>query len=346
MMINYDKLIQEIQAVFEAAGMTTENAAQMGQVLVEAEARGVYSHGVQMVASYINSYKNGTLTLNPEIKVLKQSSTTLLVDGGNGLGGISLTKAMDLAIAKAKEYGSATLVMVNCGHYGAGAYYVERAAREKLIGYLYANTPRNAIPFGGAERYLGTNPYSFAAPAGKYGNIVLDMATTETAAGKLRAAMDDGRQVPLGMGVDRDGNPTTDPGAIINGGALCHFGGVKGYGISFMINTVTGVLSGSAYKGAEIDLLNLRGTGKNSVSFFMSLVDISRFIDPAEFEARAEDFIEDIKRVKLAPGFQEIFFPGEIENRNLARALIEGVHVHDAAYEGFRKVAASLGVEL
>lgn len=346
MIIEMNNLFCDVQRVFEAAGMTAENASQMADVLVTAEARGVYSHGIQLVGQYLDCIRRGIIHANPQIKIMKESDTTLLVDGDQGLGGIALTQATRLAIEKAKKYGTASLSMVNTAHYGAGAYYVEKACKENMIGFLYANTPATAAPFGGAGRYFGTHPYSFAAPAGKYGNIVLDMATTETAAGKLIAAINDGRQVPATFGVDKDGNPSTDPAAILYGGAMNHFGGVKGYGIAFMIHTVTGVLSGSAYKPQDIALMdmNLGPEQRSTVSFFMNLTDISKFIDPEEFKRRAEDLIDDIKQVPAAPGFSEILHPGELENRRLANAKANGVNVHDAAYENFCKAAQAVGV--
>lgn len=345
MVIEFEKLKQMVQTAFEAVGAAKENAARMADVLVTAEARGVYSHGIQLVSNYLDQIDQRRANPNPEIQVLKETETTLLVDGDAGFGGVSLTAAVELAIRKARTFGTAALTMVNCNHYGAGAYYVEQAAGAGMLGYLYANTPKMAAPFGGAERYLGTNPYSFAAPAGRYGNIVLDMATTETAAGKIMAAIADGVQVRPGFGVDHLGQPTTDPNEIMNGGSMCHFGGVKGYGVSFMIDVVTGVLSGSAYKADDISMFGT-GEGKPTVSFFMNLTDISRFMEVSEFEARAADLIDDIKKVRPAKGFTEVCYPGELENRRFAAARTEGVHIHDAAYEDFLRASDKRGVRL
>lgn len=343
MIVEYERLKQMVQAAFASVGATEKNAAQMADVLVTAEARGVYSHGIQLVSNYLDQIEQGRANGNPEIRLLRETETTLLVDGDAGFGGVSLTAAVELAIQKAKMYGTAALTMVNCNHYGAGAYYVEQAANAGMLAYLYANTPKMAAPFGGAERYLGTNPYSFAAPAGKNGNIVLDMATTETAAGKILAAIADGVSVRPGFGVDHLGQPTTDPNAIMNGGSMCHFGGVKGYGVSFMIDVVTGVLSGSAYKANDISMFG-SGEGKPTVSFFMNLIDISRFMEVSEFEMRAADLIDDIKKVRPAKGFTEVCYPGELENRRFAAAKANGVQIHDAAYEDFLRAADKRGL--
>lgn len=345
MIVPFDTLCTQIAAMFRSVGMTQKNAAQMAEILVTAEARGVYSHGIQLVPEYLRHIEDGIASANPKIKILQESDSTLLVDGDNGFGGISLTAAVDLAIEKSRKTGSCALSMVNCNHYGAGAYYVERAAARNQLSYLYANTPKMAAPFGGSERYFGTNPYSFCAPAGKYGNIVLDMATTETAAGKLRAAIDDGVQVRLGFGVDRNGKPTTDPAEILHHGALSHFGGVKGYGIAFMIQVATGVFSGAAYKANDVGMMRMI-SDRPTVSFFMNLIDIASFMEPKQFSERTERLISEIKQVRTAGVFNEVCYPGEIENRRLAQALQSGVNIHDAAYTAFCEDAHRRGVEL
>ena len=341
MILEMHKMQEMIKTVFIAVGMLPENAEKEAEVLVTAEARGVYSHGMQLVPMYLDWFEKGAIHMNPELKVLSETSSSILCDADKGLGGIVFRKAVDRAIEKAKENGMCTLVVKNAGHYGAGAFYVERAAKAGCLSWLYSNTSPAAAPFGGSEKYLGTNPYSFAAPAGRYGNIVLDMATTETAGGKLRAAMNDGKEVPASSGVDRNGKPCTDPAEIMFHGAMSHFGGPKGYGISFMIHAVTGLLSGSDYLKA--DFLKQEAMLQ---SFYMNIVDISRFIPEEEYIARAEALIDDIKRVKPAEGFAEVMFPGEIENRKYAKAIREGVYVHDAAYEDFMKAAAARGIEL
>ncbi len=345
MNIEITELKKMVKQTFAAAGMNEENAECMAEVMVTAEARGVYSHGVKLIPQYLRYIANDFMKPNPEIRILKETDGILVIDGGSGLGAIVMSKATDLLVEKSRKTGAASLCVVNTGHFGAGAYYVEKAANQGQIAFLYANTPKSAVPFGGTGRYLGTNPYSFSAPAGKYGTITLDMATTETAASKLSAALQEGKEVKLGCGVDADGNPTTDPKAILQGGSLCHFGGVKGYGIAFMIDVVAGVLTGAEYKASELDMFG-NSHDKPNVGFFMSLTDIEHLMPLANFTARAEDLIRDIKMVKPAPGFKEVCFPGEIENSNMLRSLRDGVNVHDAAYQNFVEAARHLGLQL
>ena len=345
MVIEYGKLFKMIKDGFIKVGMTDENADMMAEVLCTAEARGVYSHGVQLAPLYYGQLERGEVKANPELKIVKDEQSVLICEGDTGYGGIVFRKAVDRAIEKAKEFGTCTLVMTETNHFGAGAFYVERAADAGMISYLYANGPAMTAPFGGAERFLSTNPYSFSTPAGKYGHVVLDMATTVTAGNKLRAAMNDGIQVPSSFGVDRNGKPCTDPREILYNGALSHFGGPKGYGLAFMIAAVTGVLSGDGYMREDFSFTGANPDKKSSLqTFFMNIVDISRFTPIEDYIERIENVIGDLKTVKPAEGFKEVFFPGEIENNNLKRSMTQGVTVHDAAYESVCEALTSRGI--
>lgn len=343
MKIDYSKLEDLIYQAFCAVSMEESNARTMARVLTAAEARGVYSHGVQLVPVYIRLLRAGKLNANPRCTVLREAPGAILMDGDNGLGGLCMREAMNLAVQHAKTYGSVTLCMRNGTHYGAGAYYAQALADAGMVSYLYATANAMAVPFGGAQRYFGTNPYTFGAPAGRFGALILDMATTEVAYGKVAAALNEGRQIPASWGVAADGRHTTDPNAIQQGGALCHFGGAKGYGIAFMIDVAAAVLSGAPYLGKDIFVLPT-DTHLAAVGFFLQVIDPSFFVGKEAFLQRMEALIDDVKASRKAEGVQEIFFPGEIENRSYAKAVCEGVQVHDAAYAAFADTLASLGI--
>ena len=318
--------------------MLEDNAVLISDELATADARGVYSHGVNFLPGYIKAIREGWVNPNPTFHVVKENASSLLIDGDVGLGGVVIPQVIDYAIKKVHGSGSCTISITNCGSYGAGAYYVNRVADENMIAFLYGNACKAAAPFGGRNAYLGTNPYSFAAPAGKYGYVTLDMATTETAGNKIMVAAREGKQIKPGIGVDRYGKSTTDPQEILEFGSLCHFGGVKGYGIAFMINILTGVLSGSAYKADDIDLMGMTH-GHPNISFYMHIIDIQQFNSIEKFIADIEDFITDIKAVEPADGFTEVCYPGEIEYRNYKNAISNGVHIRDEVYKNFVETA-------
>ena len=175
MNLSFEDMKKLMKDGFLYVGFNEENAEIMADNLAVTEARGMYSHGFQMAARYMEFVTDGPTKANPDIRVKNDYPSSCLIDGDRALGGIVVDKAVDIAVEKARKTGSATVLITNTYHYGCGAYYVEKAAKNGMMAYLYGSNGGIAAPFGGAERYLGTNPYSFAAPAGKYGNFVLDM---------------------------------------------------------------------------------------------------------------------------------------------------------------------------
>lgn len=341
MKIRFEDLEEQISQVFLALNFSEKNAKTMGNVMAAADARGVYTHGVHLMLKYIKFCQDGIINPNPNVKVCSESPSAVTIDGDHGLGGIVVTQAVDLLAQKASETGCATAIICNTIHYGAGAYYMEQLAKKNMIGYLYANADRQVVPFGGAETFLGTNPYSFGAPAGARPPFILDMATTQAAGNKIEVAFEDHKQIPEGWGVDAEGRPTTDPAKVLNGGSLCHFGGIKGYGISFMIDVVAGILSGGAYRVNEVRSLSKTPT----VGFFLQAIDISKFIPADTFNDHMTAMIDELKTLKKAPGVKEVYYPGEIEGNNYIRSMRDGVELRDRAYNDFADAAGKLGVK-
>lgn len=344
MRMTFDELKGLMKAGFIHVGFTEENAEIMADNLAVTEARGMYSHGFQMAARYMKFVTDGPTNPNPQISVRNDYPSCCVVDGDRGMGGIVVDKAVDIAVEKARKTGSATVLIVNTYHYGCGAVYAEKAAREGMMSYLYSSNSGKAAPFGGTGRYYGTNPYTFGAPAGKYGNFILDMATTETAMGKIYAAAKEGRPLPEGLAMDQNGNPTTDAELVLNGGALRLFGGHKGYGIAMMTLISGGVLSGANYHKDDIYIMGDQGLP--TAGSFLQVTDIDKFVGVEAFNRRMEDLIEELKTSKPAPGFDRVYFPGEIENLKLADSLKNGINVSDVAYRTFRDYLHTQGMEI
>lgn len=330
MIVPFDKLKSMMKTGFEKIGMTEENADCLAENLATAEARGVYSHGVAMASRYAKFILDGQANPNPQIKILNDNPSSCVIDGDRGMGAIVLDKATDIAMEKARATGSCVVCVINAYHYGAGAYFVEKAARNNMMAYLFGTNTGIAPPFGGVGRYLGTNPFTFAAPGGKYSNFVVDMATTMTAMAKVRAAVRDGKPLPEGCAIDAEGNPTTNPEDVINGGALLTFGGHRGYGIAYMNVVAAGVLSGARYKKDEMHVM--ADQGAPGAGCFLQVTDISKFMEPDKFKFRMGDMIDELKSIKKAPGVSEVYFPGEIEGNKLKESLKNGVNVTDSAY--------------
>ncbi len=343
--VNMEALKRTVKVIFQKVGVPEDQSALMADALVVTEAKGVYSHGIGLLARYVSEVQAGLISAHPNIQILHQTPGTVLLDGGNGLGAVVATRATEMAIEKAKVTGCATVCVRHTNHYGAGLYYVGLAAEQHMIAYLYANANPSMAPWGGKKKMLGTNPYSFGAPAGKYPPFILDMATSSVAFNKIINSRINGQRVPEGVGVDKDGKPTTDPEAIMDGGFLLPFGGIKGYGISSMVNIVAGVLSGAAY-GPDIHVRPNSKEDPANLGFMINVIDIRAFMDVDTYDRRIEDFITQLKNTPRAEGVDAIHYPGDIEAGRLEQAKQTGIPLPATSVKSLRDAAELAGVDL
>lgn len=331
--------------VLEGAGVSPADAAVVGRELADANLVGHDSHGVMRLVQYVQMIHDGHVKLGAEIKVLKQAAGYALIDGGFNFGQVVMTRALDLAIAQARETGTSTVLVRNCNHVGRLGAYTQRASEAGMLATMCVNAPGpgGVAPFGGVERRLGTNPISMSAPMGDTA-MVLDMTTSATAEGKLRVSYQKGEQVPEGLIIDSEGNPTTNPGVFYNApvGSILPLGGPmmghKGFGMSVMIDVFCGILSGSGI--ARTDLPR----GANGV--WMSLISVEHFLPRDEYEAWMTKYAGYIKSSKTAPGVKEILLPGEIEQRRAAERAAQGVSIPDETWRQINELAGRLGVSL
>jgi LDH2 family malate/lactate/ureidoglycolate dehydrogenase len=234
------------EEVFLSCGMVQEDAAIVADSLVQANLRGVDSHGVARVGIYAKRLKMGLVNPRPNVGIVRESAGTLLVDGDNGMGQVVGVRAIDLGLDKAGKSGGISVGVRRSNHYGAGAYYVQRAVARDAIAFAYSNAPPTMAPWGGVDPYVGTNPYAYGVPAGEHRPIVLDMATSIVARGKIILAAERGEPIPEGWAIDAEGNPTTDAQEALAGSVL-PFGGPKGYALSLMIDIMAGALTGAGF---------------------------------------------------------------------------------------------------
>jgi LDH2 family malate/lactate/ureidoglycolate dehydrogenase len=215
-----DSLRAFCEEVFRSCGMVGEDASILAESLVQANLRGVDSHGVARVGIYVKRLKMGLTNPRPNVEVVQESAATLLVDGDNGMGQVVGVRALDLGLDKARESGGVSVGVRRSNHYGAGAYYVQRAVAKDTIAFAYSNAPPTMAPWGGVDPYVGTNPYAYGVPAGEHRPIILDMATSIVARGKIILAAERGDSIPEGWAVDKQGNPTTDAREALEGSVL------------------------------------------------------------------------------------------------------------------------------
>jgi hydroxycarboxylate dehydrogenase B len=330
-----DQLRKVTQAIFEGAGVSSAVSEAVAKSLVESNLMGHDSHGVIRVADYARRVKSGEIKWDAPTKIDRETPTTAVVDGGWNFGQIVGRNAMQIAIDKAKQNYVGCVSVLNCNHVGRLGEYAAMAAEQGMVGLVTVNAVPAGAPFGGKARILGTNPISFAVPAGKQPMLLVDFATTVVAEGKVRVARDKRESLPPGYILDKDGNPSTDPNDFYAGGMLQFFGGHKGYALAILVETLSGALSG-AY--------TYDSPGKGN-GVFMLAINPGGFDEPAAVQERIDRMFANIKAVPPAPGFKEVLIPGEPEMNNKKARLADGIYVAADTWEGIKKVGAELGVD-
>lgn len=323
--VDYNKMIELLTEIFEKCGLVTEHAAIVAENLVMAESRGVRSHGLVQVKNYVGKYEKGLYNATPRIREIKENGGTLIIEGDNGPGAVCGKYAMQRTIEKAKETGIAVTVVRNSTHFGMAEYFAKDAAAENMIGFAFTNVSVPLVaPFGGYTKQLGTNPICIAVPAGEHEPVIFDAATSEAAFNKVIYARAEGKKIPEGWAVDGKGNPTTDPNAVIEEGALVSFGGYKGYGLAFMVNILTGLLSGACLLKEEDGTVR---ENENGVGFNFAAIDISRFMDPEDFKKLVDVFVDRVKNSSRTEENIPILVPGEPEHAKYLDALEHGIEI-------------------
>lgn len=319
--------------IFKSAGMLPEEARIVADHLVAANLAGHDSHGVIRIKSYIERIRKGQLQPRATIKVLAESPTTARIDGNWGFGYVVSTRAVEMAIQKARDNNVAALSILRQGHVGRLTDYTIALAREGMIGLMTTDSgraPKRVVPFGGRVPCLGTNPISFAIPSNQDGPVFIDIATSVVAGGKIDVARSRGEQLPVGCLIDKDGIPTTDPknylGILPLGGQQGH----KGYGLSFMIEVFASILTGIGY--------GVDPSGWHNDGGLMVAIKVDAFRPLEEFKRDVDDFISQVKSTPPAPGFQEVLYPGELEWRTAKKRSQEGIFIEDATWMDLQRL--------
>jgi len=321
----WGKLQEFCCEVFEKAGVPRDKAEIVAASLVQADLRGVDSHGVVRTAIYIERMEKNMINPFAEVVIEEESEATVLVNGNNNFGSVIGTKALNIAITKAKEQGAAIVGVKGSNHFGTGAYYLLKAIQEDMILLVVSNASQTMPPTGGVRPFIGTNPLSVGAPTNNYPPFILDMATSVVARGKIIVAAQKGESIPLGWAIDKDGNPTTDADAALEGSVL-PVGGPKGYGISMFIDILAGVLTGAGF-GKYVNNMYENWDEVQNVGHFFIAIDINRFMPVELFKERMDLYISEIKAEPKAQGVEEIFIPGEIEHRLVEKRKKEGIEL-------------------
>ncbi|HEY0571015.1 MAG TPA: Ldh family oxidoreductase [Enterovirga sp.] len=334
-------------SVLTRVGVSDEQAAEIIENLVEADLRGVESHGVVRLPIYAERLAAGATNPRPQIRVVRETPTSLVIDGDNGMGQWVGVRAMERAISKAKENGGAcTFVSVrNSNHYGAAAYYAEMACPHDMVGFSYTIGGINhMVPWGGAEAMLGNNPFAVAMPAGEERPIVLDMACSVAARGKIIVAAKEGRPIPGDWAVGPDGQPTTDAVEALKG-FVQPVGGPKGYALTLMIGLLSTMLSGAAF-GSEVTHMYEDLEQPQNVGHLFGVLPITLFEDIDVYRRRMDQAIREMRNAKRAPGVERIYLPGEREHIWLAERRQSGIPLGQGLFSELNELGARYGLRL
>ncbi len=338
-----DALIEDCQLLLQKVGVPKSQATTIAEIIVEADLRGIESHGILRLPSYIRRVLAGTMTANTQLTPIRERGATLLLDANNGFGQIAASYAMENAIERAKEYGSALVAVRNAGHFGIAAYYAMMALPHKMIGVVCANAAPSMAAWGGTLPILGTNPICVAIPTGEDMNIVLDMASSVVARGKIRLALNKSEQIPTDWALDSQGLPTNDPAEAMKG-TLLPIGGPKGYGLALIVDILSGVLTGSTF-GPHVPS-TLDYNQKASAGFVVQAIDISAFSDPEAFENDIQSLIAEIRNSPRAPDVDRIYLPGEIEWLRQKERLEKGIPLPKSVLLEIGNLAKELRVDI
>jgi uncharacterized oxidoreductase len=332
-----DELRTLTRAIFEGAGTPADLAETVADHLINANLTGHDSHGVIRIPSYVGAIQRRVLDPTARPSVLNDKGPTVLVDGNWAFGQVAARYAIDLAVGRAKELGVALVGIVRCNHIGRVGEYPTIAAQRGVAAFVTVGgaSGRSVAPFGGRAGALGTNPISFGFPAAGRPPFLVDFATSAIAGGKVMVARAKGEEVPPGSLIDANGEPTRDPNAYFDGGALLPFGDHKGYGLSMMVSLFAGVLTQPGAHSSE---------GHGASGCLMVAIDAGAFGPAERTVADADAAIDRIKAIPPAAGFDEVLVPGEPEARSRERRLREGIPVPERTWAEIQATAESLGV--
>jgi ureidoglycolate dehydrogenase (NAD+) len=339
-LIAHDKLTAFTAACFAKLGLAPGDGQLIAETLVESNLRGVDSHGVVRLPHYATRLRNGSIKARPDIAVKRTGPATAMVEGDAGMGQLVAVRAMNEAIAIARESGVGAVGARNSSHCGAMAYFVELATQAGMIGIALTHTDPIMAPTGMKRNFLGSNPIAFGAPGGDAPPIVVDMATTNVAWGKVIVAREEGKTIPPDWGVDVEGRPATDPNKVVG---LAPMAGPKGYALAAMIEILCAQLVGVPF-GTHVTKMYGELDKPRNLGHLMLALDIARFTDPATFRAQIDLFVKEIHAAAPVDPARPPLAPGEPERLTAAKRRQTGVPVGEGVLADLNKLARELGL--
>ena len=327
-------------------GMTETDARLAADVLVTTDLWGVHTHGTKLLRLYLKRMRAGGLKARGVPHVIKEGPAWAVMDGDNALGMVSACRAMETAIAKAKHAGIGFVSVRNGCHFGAAGYYAQLAVKHDLVGLAMGNADANMTVPGGRGKIVGNNPIAYAAPAGEETPLMLDMALSTVAAGKINAAAETGKPIPDNWIAGEDGLPTTDPSLYPAHACLMPMAGHKGYGLALMVETFSALVSSAKMLG-DIVSWNVGPISEpTGHGYAFVAMDVGAMIPIADFKKRMDEMIRRVRGSALAKGSDRIYLPGEIEAEKMKKALSAGMNLPKDVCESLRGLAEDTGIKV
>jgi L-2-hydroxycarboxylate dehydrogenase (NAD+) len=345
--ISFDRLTAFIQEAMIALGLPAADAQTVARLMAEADLQGSDGHGVTRLPQYARRIKAGGFNVTPTITVVRDHLSTALINGDNGMGHLVMKRATEMAIEKARTTGIAWVSSQYSNHAGPASLYASMPLAHDMIGLYFAVGNANHLPpWGGLDMLLSTNPIAVAIPAGTEKPIVLDMATTVAAYGKVKTKALRGETMPEGWMIDREGKPLTDPKRA-DEGMLLPLGGMeagyKGYGLALVIGLLAGTLGGAAM-GKDVIDFNHDDSSVTNTGQAIAVINVAAFGEVDVFKANVDGLIRDLRGGTRIPGVDRIYVPGERSHETRVRRGRDGIPIAPALMQGLDKLAGELGI--
>jgi len=345
MRVGASELRRFCENILGKIGLSQDDAFTVADSLLFCNLRGVDSHGILRFPFYVQRLKEGGTNMRPKISIMREKPASALVDGDNGMGQVVGVFAARLAVEKAKKVGSCLVGVKGSSHYGAASYYSVEIAKQNMIGFSATNAGPVMAAWGGAKRIIGNNPFSIAVPYQEGKPIVLDIAMSRVAGGKVRLAAKNNQKIPKGWIIDKEGGETENPHDLPDGGALLPFAEHKGYGLAFMMEIISGALVGAGMLRMIPRWFREVSTPLN-IGHCFAAIDVEAFMDLEEFKERLQWLIQEIKSSPLSTGSRGVFFPGEPEMRTEEERTVNGIPISENIWHDLKELSETYGEPL
>jgi LDH2 family malate/lactate/ureidoglycolate dehydrogenase len=341
--VHFDALKDFIARALQANGLSSEHANKVASLMAQADLQGSDGHGVIRLPQYVKRIRAGGINTNPQIKVVQDKAAMAVVDGDNGMGHLVVSHAVELAIKKAADAGVAWVGTRNSNHAGPASLYARMPIEHDMIGLYFAVGNANHLPpWGGMDMLLSTNPIAAGIPAGSEPAVVLDMATTVAAYGKVKAKAKRGETMPEGWMIDRQGRPLTDPNRA-DEGFLLPIGGHKGYGLALIVGLLAGTLQGASMGKDVVDFNKDHVTPTNTGQAIL-VIDLKAFGEPGFFKGAVDQLVKDLRASERLPGVDRVWLPGEQSHAKRLAYATQGIPLAPVLVADLNTLANELGI--